>query len=123
MRPFRCLQSAHRWLLEQYGGAALMAALFMVALGTWGLLSGGHDPEPGTWGHAALSLVLGTMALVTAVLSHWQRKQLEKLKREAHWRSSASIAQARVIRAEADRLLLHARANYVRKQKMSDRRT
>jgi hypothetical protein len=41
-----------RRLVDQCGGAALLALLLMTAIGAWDLLSGWREPEPGTWTHA-----------------------------------------------------------------------
>jgi hypothetical protein len=112
MSPVRCLRRALRRLVDQCGGATLLALLLMTAIGAWALLSGWRAPEPGTWTHAALSFGLVTLALVTAVQSRRERKRYERLKRDACRRNAIAAARSRAMRAEAERLLPQARAGY-----------
>ena len=123
MKRVRCPHEAYRWLVDRFGGAALLAALLMAGLATWWLLSGWRAPEPGTWGHAALSLVLGTILVASIVLGRRERKRLERLERERQRRRAVADAETQALMAEARRLLPYARAGYARRRAENDRRT
>ena len=121
MNPVRFAQKTFHWLVDLCGAAALMALLVVVVLSAWGLLLGWPEPEPGTWGHAALLLGLGTLVLATAVQSRRERKRFERLRREERRRNEIADARSRAMLAEADRLVLRARARDARRRETRDR--
>ena len=105
----------YRWVIDRIGGAAPVAALLMVGLGVWGLLSGWRGLEPGTLEHVLISLVLGALTVTIAVRDHRARKRLDRLQRETRQQSAIAHTEALVMAAEARRLLPKARAGYARR--------